>query len=385
MTSRTTEYTDPATGVRGWLTYHDGDRPLSAGGCRLRPGLTPVELAALAERMTVKQRVLGTNVGGAKCGLDLAPDAPGKAGILGRFLHFLRDDLLTRYSMGPDLGTDWGELSALAADAGVPSIKYAVGLRQGLTDADFAARVALLDRPAGGALTLGQRRAGHALGHAALRAARQAGASGPVRVTLQGFGNLGRAAALTLTEQGARLVAVADEHGCRSAPAGLDVAALLGAPSRTPVPALPAAGPSTAPRELFAIPADVLVLAGGSDAFDETTAAVLPCPAVVVGANHGLREEVEEVLHRRGVLVLPDFVGGIGGSASMEALFGPARTPDVPTVLADLARLMDGLTDDLAAHSRTSGTTPRATALRLAARRPVDPAAPPYGHCVYLT
>jgi glutamate dehydrogenase (NAD(P)+) len=383
--TETIEYRDPNTGVRGWLAYDGRSRPLAAGGCRVRAGLDAAELVTLARRMTLKQRVLGLNVDGAKCGIDLDPGSPHKTAALGGFLGFLRDELRTRFSMGSDMGTEWHELTGHAVRAGVPSVKYAIRTAQRLTDEEFFLRMAALNDRVGG-LPLSELRAGHALGHAAVAAARAAGTTGRPTVALQGFGNLGRGAAHALARDGARLVAVADAFGMVVDSRGLDVETMLGRPLRTPVPAMAGArGYVPAGGSLFDVPVDVLVLAAGADAVGKDRAAAMPVGAVAVGANCGLSEQAEATLHARGVFVVPDFIGGIGGSASMEALFGPATPPDGEQVLRTLSRLMRELVGNIAAAARDTGTTPREAALRLAETTETDAAALPYGNCPYLT
>jgi glutamate dehydrogenase/leucine dehydrogenase len=381
--TETIEYRDPNSGVRGWLAYDGRSRPLAAGGCRVRAGLDAAELVTLAQRMTLKQRVLGLNVDGAKCGIDLDPGSPDKAAALGGFLAFLRDELRTRFSMGSDMGTEWQELIGHAARAGVPSVKYAIRTAQRLTDEEFFLRMAALNDRVGG-LPLSQLRAGHALGHAAVAAARAAGTTGRPTVALQGFGNLGRGAAHALARDGARLVAVADADGMVVDSRGVDVNAMLRRPLRTPVPAM-AVRSVPARGSLFDVPVDVLVLAAGADAVGPDRASTVPAGAVAVGANCGLSEPAEATLHTRGVFVVPDFIGGIGGSASMEALFGPATPPDAEQVLRTLSELMRELVGNVAAAARDTGTTPRDAALRLADIDATDPAARPYGNCPYLT
>lgn len=378
------EYTDHVNEVRGWLAYDGSQRPLAAGGCRVQSGLDAAHLRTLAGRMSLKQRVLGLNVDGAKCGIDLDPRSPRKNAALGGFLAFLRDELSTRYSMGPDMGTDWHELQRHAARTGVPSIKYAIRTAQRLSDDEFAGRMATLEQRVG-VLTLGQRRAGHALGHAAVAAARAAGVTGAVTVALQGFGNLGRPAAYSMLEEGARIVAIADEHGTVVNMFGIDLVEAMRSPLRTSVPRLPVEGIRCGTDAVFRTQADVLVLAAGADALDERYIDDPPFVAVAVGANCGLSERAEELLYGRRVFVVPDFIGGIGGSASMEALFGPARPPSPTQVLGNLARMTRELVDDIADRSRRSGATPRSAALRLADITPADPDAPPYGSCRYLT
>ncbi len=378
------EYQDPQEGFRGWLAYDGELSPLAAGGCRMQPGLTAQELAVLAGRMTLKQRVLGINVDGAKCGIDYDPRGGGDAqAALGRFLQFLADELRSRFSMGPDMGTKWHELQHLAACAGVPSIKYAIKSAQGLSDTEFFGRIGRLDDRVG-PLTLTQRRAGHALAHAAIAAARAAGVTGTIHAAMQGFGNLGLAAACTLHEEGVRLTALADEHGCIADPRGLDVLAMLRTTLGVPVPQLLAMGQRLRSEELFTREADVLVLAGCADAMGETETEGAPFGSVVVGANCGLSETAEDALHRRGVLVVPDFIGGIGGSASMEALFGPQEPPTAGQVLENLAGLMRELVGDVVGAARETQVTPREAAVKLAAQGSARPESPPYGQSRYL-
>lgn len=374
-------YEDHRSDLRGWLVYDRVERPLAAGGCRVQPGLDVTELGRLAQRMTLKQRVLGLNIDGAKCGLDHDPRSPDKDAALRGFVGFLRDELGSRFSMGPDMGTEWAELQQHARTVGVPSIKYAIATAQGLTNEEFFTRMARLDETVG-PLAVSQRRAGHAVAHAVVGAARVIDVSGPLRCAVQGFGNLGRATALTLHEAGARVIAVADEFGTVTDSAGLDVVRMLADPTGTPVSQLGVGG---RPEDIFAAPADVLVLAACADAMSMSQVMRCQFPAVVVGANCGLSAEAEQALYHCGVFVVPDFIGGIGGSASMEALFGPRQVPSGQEVLNTLTGIMRELIGQIAHTARRDGLTPRKAALDLAAAARIDTAAPPYGGCPYLS
>jgi glutamate dehydrogenase (NAD(P)+) len=378
------EYVDSATGTSGFLVYDQLDCRLAAGGCRMQPGLTVDTLIELAERMTLKQRVLGLNVDGAKCGLDCDPRAAGSRQVLLRFLEFLRPELTTRLSMGCDMGTRFDDLERLARSIGLPSVKTAVRSAQGLAEDDFDRRLKLLDARVGG-YTVSQRRAGHALAAAAITAARHAGyrAKG-LQVGLQGFGNLGRAAACSLVQWGAKITAIGDEHGCVLDPHGLDVGRMLPADPNSPVVDILGQPLRLPPSALCQLPVDVLVLAAAEDGISPAEAEVLPSPIVVVGANCGLRPEAARILHDRGVLVIPDVVGGCGGSASMEALFGPASTPSPDDVLHLVEGLVDELVTDLLSAARTRGLPPSSVARDIAAAAAVYPDRPPYGTSPYL-
>lgn len=318
----------------------------------------------LAEAMDLKERLLGLAVDGAKAGIDYDPHSPGKQEALRRFFGFLRPHLLERLSLGPDMGTTWSEIEDAARQVRIPSVKGAVARAQGLEPGDFLARIRLLDSDIDG-LTLGERRAGHALAHAALAAIDAADLSGrEVRISIQGFGTLGRATATALTEAGHTPIAVTDEHTCLICHDDhVDTAGGAGDPATAGQTVTVA--DVRAPEALLDLPLDVLVLAACEDAISPERAADLDVAAVVVGANLGLRAEVEYTLHRRGILVVPDFVGGCGGSASMDALFGPKSRPTAAQVLDRMAERIRALVGKILETSKAAGITPRQAALSI--------------------
>jgi glutamate dehydrogenase (NAD(P)+) len=258
------------------------------------------------------------------------------------------------------MGTTWPEIERCAREIGLTSVKGAIARAQGLEDADFRCRIQLLDQEIDGA-TLGARRAGHALAHAAMAALEAAGVTRTTaRIGVQGFGTLGRATAIALTEAGLTPVAVTDEHTCLHHLTDDELDVEVGRPQR-----------------LLELPLDALVLAACEDALDLEHAQQLDVKAVVVGANLGLSAPVEELLHRRGILVVPDFVGGCGGSASMDALFGPPTCPTPAEFLERLGTRMRALVADMFRLSTARGVTPREAALLMAGRD--VPPGKPYG------
>lgn len=368
-------YTDPREGFSGFVTYHGSRHRLAAGGFRVQRGLNEERIVDLAGAMELKERLLGLAVDGAKAGIDYDPAAPGKREAMRRFLRFLRPHLDGRLSLGPDLGTAWSEIETLAREEGITSVKLAVARAQGLSEQELVRRLAVLDHVVDG-LTVGERRSGHALAHAALAAAEAAGITGRApRIGIQGFGTLGRAAATALAEAGVTATAVTDEHTCLHCYAD-DVDDVGwsedGRQSAPPVPV-----DVEPPDQLLELPLEVLVLAACEDAVSEERAERLEVAAVVVGANLGLSAPVEQLLHRRGILVVPDFVGGCGGSASMDALFGPPTCPTAAEVLEALGARMRTLVARVFETSRARRISPREAALALSACE--VPPGKPYG------
>lgn len=377
---RLVHYRDPIEGFRGFLAFGGADHRLAAGGCRVIPGLDASTITALADAMTLKQRLLGLSVDGAKAGIDYDPRAPGKREALRRFIRFLRPYLTERFSMGPDRGTGWAEIEGIGREEGLPSVKMAVARAQELSGPDFRRRLDVLDAVVGGS-TLGQRRAGHALANAALAACDAAGLGRrPPLAAVQGFGNLGRGTVASLADAGVAVTVIADEHAAVTASDGLDVHALLGLPIGTPIATRAPPGTTVVSRDaVFSVPVDVVILAACEEALTAVQARSLPAGAVVVGANLGLSPAVEATLHRRGIMVIPDFVGGCGGSASMDALFGPPQCPSPAEMLDGTAATMQGLVHEVMALSSSRRVAPRAAALALATCRVAAGGDRPYG------
>lgn len=376
---RVVHYVDPVEGFRGFLAFGGSDHRLAAGGCRVAPGLDEATITALADAMTLKQRLLGLAVDGAKAGIDYRPQAPGKHDALRRFIRFLRPYLLERFSMGSDRGTTWSEVESVGREEGLTSVKVAVARAQELDDADFRSRLAVLDADVNG-LTVGQRRAGHALAHAAMAAAEATGSEPrSLRASIQGFGTMGRGVALSLAEAGVAVTAIADEHCCVADVDGLDVQALLATPLAVPLANGIAAPAKAAHREaVLEAPVDVVVLAACENAIDVHQARQLQAKAVIVGANLGLSRVTEQVLHLREVAVVPDFVGGCGGSASMDALFGPPSCPSAKDMLAGTAERAGRLVHEMFDRSSSGRLTTREAAMQLAGSSAVGPGKP-YG------
>jgi glutamate dehydrogenase/leucine dehydrogenase len=168
----------------------------------------------------------------------------------------------------------------------------------------------------------------------------------PIRVLIQGFGDVGGSVARLLTEESPdfvfRIVGVADEFGALYRASGLDVPVLLGLRAarrpmveyRGSVDALWVATPSevdrarpgfhgTDGRELLVQEADVFIPAAVPNVIDAAVAPRLRVRLVAEGANNAVAPQVEQLLHRRGILYLPGQAlnwGGVKGS-TLEVLF----------------------------------------------------------------
>jgi glutamate dehydrogenase/leucine dehydrogenase len=326
-------------------------------------------------------RVAGLRVDGAKSGIDYDPRSAGKDAAVGRFLQALRPYVESAYSMGPDLNMEMDELEQIARKTGLPSIKMAIARAQGWDLGYFQERYGVLRQDAGGS-PLGRLRAGYGLAAAVLAvldflAINRADAA----VVVQGFGTLGRGAALSLHRAGIRIGAVADIDRCLiAAPGtGLDIPALLAEGSLAAVTA-GRGGTAENPSAVTGLPCDVFVAAAVEDSVPVAAAATMAARAVVPGANLAISPESLAIFQQRGIPVLPDYLAGCGGSLSMEGLFGPAHHPGPQEVLNHVGRKMAETVTRVLEKSRRDGVSPTTAAEEICRDAVVAPASRPYGN-----
>jgi glutamate dehydrogenase (NAD(P)+) len=312
-------YVDPVEQIRGYLVIDRLVHGVAAGGLRIQPGIGVDEVCSLARNMTVKQAVARLQVGGAKAGLAMDPNAPHRRSVLARFLASLKPVIERRWSVGPDMNTTMAELEEIGREVGLPSLKIAIGRSRSIPDDEFLRRYALFEDRVDNA-TVNELRAPAGV-YAAVRALLEhLAVDGTPRVAVQGAGSMGAGTALLASNAAMRVVAWSDDEKCLVDPEGLDVPRLRASrcAGRLPSPE----GLAIKPRsELFLVPCDVLVLAAVSHAFDASLIPQLGCAGVVEAANLALSDTVERALHDAGIIVVPDVVAGVGGSFAVEALY----------------------------------------------------------------
>jgi glutamate dehydrogenase (NAD(P)+) len=128
------------------------------------------------------------------------------------------------------------------------------------------------------------------------------------RIAVQGFGNVGEAAARILAGMGARIVAVTDIGGGVQNPDGLDVVQLKRHLEETGSIAGAARTRPIDNAELLAMDVDVLVLAALEGQLTADNAGDVRARIVAEGANGP-----DAILNERGVLVIPDILCNAGG------------------------------------------------------------------------
>ncbi|WP_460959332.1 Glu/Leu/Phe/Val family dehydrogenase [Parasphingorhabdus pacifica] len=348
---------DARTGMRGVLVIDNTARGTGKGGTRMSPSVTVEEIARLARVMTWKWAAVDLFHGGAKAGINADPNSPGKERIVRAFARKLADQIPASYVAGLDMGMTekdaaiiQDELGDRGAAVGVPEALGGVPYDElGVTGHGVAEAV-----------------------HAAL--SRQGRSIENARVSLQGFGAVGAAAARRLDELGARIVALSTVAGAVHDPDGLDMGRWIAARAEFGDGCVRTASLAhrSACGEELVVDCDVLVPAAGQDVIDERVAAEIRAGLVVEGANLPTTPAAKAVLADRGITVVPDFIANAGGAVaagfSMDARRSAFR-PEPASILREVERRSRHNTELVLDEARDRGVLPHEAALELARDR----------------
>jgi glutamate dehydrogenase/leucine dehydrogenase len=100
------EWNDSETEAKGWVVINSLRGGAAGGGTRMRVGLDKREVESLAKTMEVKFTVSGPAIGGAKSGINFNPADPRKKEVLDRWYKAVIPLLKNYYGTGGDLNVD---------------------------------------------------------------------------------------------------------------------------------------------------------------------------------------------------------------------------------------------------------------------------------------
>ncbi|WP_345234523.1 Glu/Leu/Phe/Val dehydrogenase dimerization domain-containing protein [Hymenobacter saemangeumensis] len=224
------EWQDSETEAEGWVVINSLRGGAAGGGTRMRKGLDKREVESLAKTMEVKFTVSGPAIGGAKSGINFDPQDPRKRGVLERWYRAVFPLLKNYYGTGGDLNVDEiHEVIPITEEYGLwhpqegvvtghyratePQKIHKLGqLRQGVVkvveDANFSPSLARKYTVADLITGYG---VAEAVGHY-YRLWLNSSLQGQ-RAIIQGWGNVGAAAAYYLAGQGVKVVGIIDRAG----------------------------------------------------------------------------------------------------------------------------------------------------------------------------
>jgi glutamate dehydrogenase/leucine dehydrogenase len=291
----------PKTGMRGVLVIDNTALGPGKGGVRLTPTVSMDEVAQLARGMTWKCAIADLPFGGAKSGIiadskKLSPQH--KKEIIEAFSEALKPVCPSLYVAAPDMYFAEEEIRIFVNANG--DKKAATGKPKDM-----------------GGIPHELGSTGFGVFHATKVAAEHVGIElKKVRFAVEGFGNVGEFVAKHMTEAGATLVAVSDSKGTLYNKDEIDFRKLKKVKEETGSVINYRPGKVLANKDIIRIDCDVLIPAAIPNLILSGDVDDVKARLIVEGSNIPMANEVEELLHKKGVLVIPDLVANSGGVIS---------------------------------------------------------------------
>lgn len=346
---------DPVSGMTGFLVIDNTAFGPGKGGIRMTPDVTVQEVFRLARTMTWKNAMAGIPFGGAKAGLVAGWKSDEEKKIhVQKFAEALKPFIVSKYVAGPDVNSGEREMQWFAEAIG-----------------DWRAATG---KPKDYCTTINGKKAcglPHELGSTGFGVARATKAAAEMfgiqlegaTVAIEGFGNVGTFAFKHLREMGAKIVAVSDSRGTVYGEEGLDEKILHDLKAnRKSVTDYP--GAKALPKEgLFELPVDILIPAAVTDVINETNKDKIKAKMIVEGANIPMKENIENELWEKGIIIVPDFVANAGGVISSYAEYIGCAPEEMFKMVEER---VESATREVMSRSIKEKKNPRAVGLALA-------------------
>jgi glutamate dehydrogenase (NAD(P)+) len=289
--------------VAGHRVQHSLARGPAKGGVRVSSNTTLDDVRALAMWMTWKCALFDLPFGGGKGAIAIDPQRlhdDEYERVVRRYMRAIAPIIGPDVDIpAPDLGSGEREMGWMMDVAGGAGAGWDIVTGKPLELGGSAGRAGATSVGVAIVTTL-------ALQHSGI----------PVldaTVAIQGFGKVGRRAALELERAGARVIAVSDVRGAVRAPDGLDVFELAAYAERTgSVLGFPG-GDAIANAAVLLEDVDVVIPAATEGVITHDNADLVKARIVVEGANGPVTSVAEEALRHRGVLIVPDILANGGG------------------------------------------------------------------------
>lgn len=301
-------------GLEGFLVIDNTNLGPGKGGIRMTPDVTEEEVARLARTMTWKNSLAGIPFGGAKAGIVWkGGDEKHKMALMQEFARQIK--LLTpkKYIAGPDVGTGEKEMAWFVTATG--NWKSATGKPANLCMKIFGKKGEKCGLP-------------HEFGSTGWGVAKSTKAAADIlgidlkgaTVSIHGFGNVGTFAYTTLTEMGAKVVAIADKDGAVYSEDGFDEKIIKDIIKRRgSVTEYNNGSNKIKSDEFWKIPVDIMIPASVTDVINEKNKNDIKAKLIVEAGNIPMQENIEDELYKKGIIFVPDFVANAGGVISSYA------------------------------------------------------------------
>ncbi len=289
----------------GYRVQHNTSRGPGKGGVRFHQDVTLSEVMALSAWMSIKNAAVNVPYGGAKGGIRVDPRTLSR-GELERVTRRYTSEIgliigPTKDIPAPDVNTNEQVMAWMMDTYSMNVGETATGVVTG-KPIDLGGSLGRKEATGRGVYTVG------------VEAAARIGLElQGARVAVQGFGNVGSVAARLYAAAGARVVAVQDHAGTIYREAGFDVPALQAYVDATGSVAGFAQAEAIPNEAFWDVDCDILMPAALEQQITERNANRIRARLVIEGANGPTTPQADDILHERGILVVPDVIANAGG------------------------------------------------------------------------
>jgi len=289
----------------GFRVQHNFARGPAKGGIRYAPDVNIDEVRALAAWMTWKCAVVNVPFGGAKGGIICDPQQMSM-GELERMTRRYAAELLD--FIGPEKDVPAPDMNTNEQTMAWIMDTYSMHARH-------TVNAVVTGKPVDLGGSAGRR---EATGRGILFVVNEAIkrfkiTPSETRVVVQGSGNVGGIGAQLLHETGYKVVAISDIHGGIYNPNGIDIPEALRHLWTTRSFEGYEGVEFVNNQELLELPCDVLVPAATENQITSQNADRLKCKVLAEGANGPTTAGADEILHEKGIFVVPDILANAGG------------------------------------------------------------------------
>ncbi len=295
---------DEVETVIGYRVQHVLSMGPTKGGIRYSPDVTLGEVTALAILMSWKSAIVGLPYGGAKGGVAIDP-TPLTRSEKQRVTRRYTAELLPIIGVdkdipAPDLGTD-EQTMAWIMDTYSNFVGYAQpGIVTG-KPVSLGGSITRREATGRGAVVIGKA--------SMEKIGMKFEAS---TVAIQGFGNVGKYAALAAFELGAKVVAVNDLGGSITNKKGLNIPELFKHIAKNSS-VKDFEGGNNSEEDIIETDCDILIPAAVGGVITSHNVNNVKAKVIIEGANSPTTVNADNILSENGVLIIPDVLANAGG------------------------------------------------------------------------
>lgn len=301
---RRDKYGDVDT-VYGYRVQHVLSMGPTKGGIRYSLDVDLGEVAALAMFMTWKCAIVGLPFGGAKGGVRIDPTnltRTEKQRVTRRYTAEIIDFIGPHRDIpAPDMGTD-AQTMAWIMDTYSQQKGHTVPAVVTGKPPELGGSTARREATGRGVVSLLPAAATHA-------GVTVEGAD----VVVQGFGNVGRYAAIAAAELGCRVIGISDITGGIHNGHGVDVGAACEWVDNHGTLEGFDGGDRISNDELLTLPCDVLIPAALQGVLTSQNADRISTKLILEGANNPTSTQADEIIRDKGIFLVPDILANSGG------------------------------------------------------------------------